>query len=100
MTAELDHAKLYINRSVTDEAGQTLSDAAAFCRTKDIIYLYGPAGCYQGLRNLSVYHKFGTFTVTTEDAKEYLYSFSTRRRVYKVRTSRQISISKIESRLP
>ena len=40
-------------------------------------------GCYQGLRDLSVYHKFGTFTVTTEDAKEYLYSFSTRRRVYK-----------------
>ena len=33
--------------------------------------------------DLSVYRKFGTFTVTTEDAKEYLYSFSTRRRVYK-----------------
>jgi hypothetical protein len=35
------------------------------------------------MRDLSVYQKFGTFTVTTEDAKEYLYSFSTRRRVYK-----------------
>ena len=40
-------------------------------------------GCNQGLRDLSVYQKFGSFTVTTEDAKEYLYSFSTRRRVYK-----------------
>ncbi len=40
-------------------------------------------GCYQGMRDLSVYRKFGTFTVTTEDAKEYLYSFSARRRVYK-----------------
>ena len=35
------------------------------------------------MRELSVYRKFGSFTVTTEDAKEYLYSFSTRRRVYK-----------------
>ena len=41
------------------------------------------SGCHQGSRELSVYHQFGTFTVTTEDAKEYLYSFSTRRRVYK-----------------
>ena len=41
------------------------------------------SGCNQGMRDLSVYQKFGTFTVTTEDAKEYLYSFSTRRRVYK-----------------
>ena len=37
------------------------------------------------MRDLSVYRKFGTFTVTTEDAKAYLYSFSTRRRVYKFR---------------
>ena len=43
----------------------------------------GPTGCHQGMRDLSVYQKFGTFTVTTEDAKEYLYSFSARRRVYK-----------------
>ena len=35
------------------------------------------------MRELSVYQKFGSFTVTTEDGKEYLYSFSTRRRVYK-----------------
>ena len=35
------------------------------------------------MRELSIYQKFGTVTVTTEDAKEYLYSFSTRRRVYK-----------------
>jgi hypothetical protein len=48
-----------------------------------IIHLIYRTGCNQGLRDLSVYHKFGTFTVTTEDAKEYLYSFSTRRRVYK-----------------
>jgi len=37
------------------------------------------------MRELSVYRQFGTFTVTTEDAKEYLYSFSTRRRVYQFR---------------
>ena len=41
------------------------------------------SGCYQGLRELSVYHKFGTFTVTTEDAKEYLYSISKTRRVHR-----------------
>ena len=41
------------------------------------------SGCYQGMWDLSVYQKFGTFTVTTEDAKEYLYSFSTMHRVYK-----------------
>ena len=34
------------------------------------------------MRDLSVYRKFGTFTVTTEDAKEYLYSFSKTRRVH------------------
>ena len=37
------------------------------------------------MRESSVYQKFGTFTVTTEDAKAYLCSFSTRRHVYKVR---------------
>ena len=35
------------------------------------------------MRDLSVYRKFASLTVTAEDAKEYLYSFSTRRRVYK-----------------
>ena len=38
------------------------------------------------MRELSVYRKFGTVTVTTEDAKEYLYSLSARRRVYKFRS--------------
>ena len=42
-----------------------------------------PTGCYQRLRGLRVCQKLEIFTVTTEDAKEYLYSFSTRRRVYK-----------------
>jgi len=37
------------------------------------------SGCDQGL---SVYRKFGSFTVTTEDAKEYLCSFAARRCVY------------------
>ena len=37
------------------------------------------------MRELSVYRKFGTFTVTTEDAKEYLYAFSICRRVYQFR---------------
>ena len=44
-----------------------------------------PTGCYQRLRGLRVCQKLEIFTVTTEDAKEYLYSFSTRRRVYKFR---------------
>ena len=35
------------------------------------------------MRELSVYRKIGTFTVTTEDAKAHLSSFSTKRRVYK-----------------
>ena len=56
MTAEFEHEKLYINRSVTDESGKVISDAAEFCKTEDIIYLYGPAGsgktCYiDQLRN-------------------------------------------------
>ena len=41
------------------------------------------SGCNQGRQELRNYQKFRTFTVTVEDAKEYLYSFSTRRRVYK-----------------
>ena len=40
-------------------------------------------GCHQGWQELRNYQRFGTFTVTIEDAKEYLYSFSTRHRVYK-----------------
>lgn len=39
------------------------------------------------------YRRFGTFTVTCEDAEEYLYAFSTRRRVYKfqdIRVNRYI----------
>ena len=40
-------------------------------------------GCYQGWQEVRNYQRFGTFTVTVEDAKEYLYSFSTSRRVYK-----------------
>ena len=56
MTAEFEHKKLYINRSVTDESGQVISDATAFRKDQDIIYLYGPAGsgktCYiDQLRN-------------------------------------------------
>ena len=37
------------------------------------------------MRELSVYQKFGTFIVTAEDAKEYLYAFSIRCRVYQFR---------------
>ena len=40
-------------------------------------------GCYQGLQKLRNHQRFGTFTVTIEDAKEYLYSFSTTRRAHK-----------------
>ena len=35
------------------------------------------------MKKLSVYQKFGPFAVATEDTKEYLYSFSTHRRVHK-----------------
>ena len=35
------------------------------------------------MRDLSVYQKFGSFTVTTEDAKAYLYGMSNKRRVHK-----------------
>jgi hypothetical protein len=40
-------------------------------------------GCYQGWQKLSDYQLFGSFTVTIEDAKEYLYSFSKTRRVHR-----------------
>jgi hypothetical protein len=39
--------------------------------------------CYQGWQELSDYQLFGSFTVTVEDAKEYLYSFSKTRRVHR-----------------
>ena len=39
-----------------------------------------PTGCYQGLRN---YRKFAGLTVTCEDAKAYMYSLSSKRRVHK-----------------
>ena len=56
LTEEGNHRQLYINRSVTDESGQDVFDATAFCKAQDIIYLYGPAGsgktCYiDQLRN-------------------------------------------------
>jgi len=34
------------------------------------------------MRELSVYRKFGTFTVTTEDAQAYMYGLSSKRRVH------------------
>ena len=40
-------------------------------------------GCNQGRQELSDYQLFGVFTVTAEDAKEYLYSFSKTRRVHR-----------------
>ena len=54
-------------------ATQIAANRTSFCYT----------GCYQGWQELRSYQRFGTFTVTIEDAKEYLYSFSTRRRVHK-----------------
>jgi len=41
------------------------------------------SGCYQGWQELSDYQLFGSFTVTIEDAEEYLYSFSKTRRVHR-----------------
>ena len=41
-------------------------------------------GCYQGWQELSSdYLLFATFLVTGEDAKAYLYSMSSKRRVHK-----------------
>ena len=41
-------------------------------------------GCYQGLRELtSDYLLVATFLVTSEDAKAYMYSMSSKRRVHK-----------------
>jgi len=41
------------------------------------------SGCYQGWQELSDYQRFGSFVVTVEDAKAYLYGFSTSRRVHR-----------------
>ena len=41
------------------------------------------SGCYQGWQELSDYQLFGSFTVTAQDAKEYLYSISKTRRVHR-----------------
>jgi hypothetical protein len=46
-------------------------------------HFYCCAGRYQGWQELSDYQLFGSFTVTVEDAKEYLYSFSKTRRVHR-----------------
>ena len=35
------------------------------------------------MRELSIYQKFGTFVVTCEDAKAYMYRMSSKRRVHK-----------------
>ena len=40
-------------------------------------------GCYQGWQELRNYRKFASLTVTCEDAKAYMYSLSSKRRVHK-----------------
>ena len=44
---------------------------------------YAKTGCYQVRQDKVSYQKFGTFVVTCEDAKAYMYRFSTKRRVHK-----------------
>lgn len=39
-------------------------------------------GCYQRRQELSGYFKFAEFALTVEDAREYVYSLSSRRRVH------------------
>ena len=46
-------------------------------------HFFGGTGRYQGRQELSDYQLFGSFTVTAQDAKEYLYSFSKTRRVHR-----------------
>ena len=40
-------------------------------------------GCYQVRQDNGIYQKFGTFVVTCEDAKAYMYRLSSKRRVHK-----------------
>lgn len=43
----------------------------------------GSTGCHQGWQELShSFLQFAEFTLTIDDAKEYVYSLSTKRRVY------------------
>ena len=44
-----------------------------------------PSDCHQGWQKLRNPCKFGSSTVTVQDAKEYLFSFSTHRRVHPFR---------------
>ena len=48
----------------------------------DRTFIYS-AGCYQVRQDKVSYQKFGTFVVTCEDAKAYMYHFSSKRRVHK-----------------
>ena len=41
------------------------------------------SGCYQGWQELRNYRKFASLTVKREDAKAYMYSLSSKRRVLK-----------------
>ena len=43
---------------------------------------WSSTGCYKGWQELSHSFKFAEFTLTIDDAKEYVYSLSTSRRVY------------------
>ena len=46
-------------------------------------HIFCGTGRNHGWQELSDYQLFGSFTVTVEDAKEYLYSFSKTRRVHR-----------------
>lgn len=48
---------------------------------KRLINIDNRTGCYKGRQELSDYFKFAEFAMTVEDAKEYVYSLSSRRRV-------------------
>lgn len=43
----------------------------------------GSTGRHQGWQELRNYRKFASLTVTCEDAKAYMYSLSSKRRVHK-----------------
>ena len=64
------------------------SSIETYLKIFDAIHMGGnippcPAARYLDLSRHTDYLLFATFLVTSEDAKAYLYSFSTKRRVYK-----------------